>query len=219
MSTRHGLVGLVPTRRILLSGLSHINDRSVEVMMMRLDGQQRGRTMSTNLTPASFIDRMSETAALNRENFTRITRGYERVMKGLMNVAVQQIEMTQGLMAGGMADLDLLTEARTPVAFVQAELEIFRRRSERAASAARQITDELNRTFAETYAWAASEGMANAKPAPVEITPEATAIAATVAIPVAKPVLAAEARPSATADAEPAAVLQMKVTKPAKQPA
>ena len=76
-------------------------------------------------------------------------------MKGLMSVAVQQIEMTsKGLMAGGMADLELLTDARSPGAFVQAELEIFRRRSERAASAARQIAVELNRTFAETYAFA-----------------------------------------------------------------
>jgi hypothetical protein len=170
--------------------------------------------------PASFIDRMSETAALNRENFARMTRGYERVMKGLMNVAVQQIEMTQGLIAGGMADLDLLTETRSPVAFVQAEVEIFRRRSERAASAARQIADELNRTFAETYALAAAEGVADAKPAPVvETTPDATATAQTVAIPEAKPVAAAEVTPSATADAEPVAASQMKVTKPAKQPA
>jgi Phasin protein len=206
-------------RRVLLPDLTHINDRSVEVMMMRLDGQQRGRTMTTNLMPASFIDRMSETAALNRENFTRMTRGYERVMKGLMNVAVQQIEMTQGLMAGGMADLDLLTEARSPVAFVQAELEIFRRRSERAASAARQIADELNRTFAETYAFAASDGMAEAKPAPVaEIVPNAVIATEPVAIPDAKPVVAAEVTPSATADAEPV-VSPMKITKPAKQPA
>jgi hypothetical protein len=176
--------------------------------------------MSTYLAPAGFIDRMSETAALNRENFARMTRGYERVMKGLMNVAVQQIEMTQGLMAGGMADLELLTDARSPGAFVQAELEIFRRRSERAASAARQIAVELNRTFAETYAFARSEGIADEKPAPVaEVTPVEAATVEPVAIPDAKPVVAAEVTPSATVDAEPVAVSQMKLTKPAKQPA
>jgi hypothetical protein len=70
-------------------------------------------------------------------------------MKGLMNVAMQQIELGQGLLEGSVEDLSLLTTARTPDAFVQAEFEVLRRSSQRALGVAQKLSSELNRTWSE----------------------------------------------------------------------
>ena len=112
-----------------------------------------GRTaMATTHGPETVVDRILETAAFGQQNIARLTRGYERLMEGLMNVAIQQIEVTQNLIAGDFADLDLLTRAGSAGGLIEAEFEILRRRSERIASATQQITEELNRSWVETCA-------------------------------------------------------------------
>lgn len=92
----------------------------------------------------------AEVAAFGQENFTRLTRGYECLMKGMINVAAQQAEFGRGMMQAGMEDFGLLTQAKSPEAFFQAEMEIIRRGSERAFDATRKLGTELNKTFAES---------------------------------------------------------------------
>jgi hypothetical protein len=131
--------------------------------------------MSTNLTPASFVDRLSEIPFLDPANFTRFSSHYERWMKGMMNVTLHQLEATQDWVRGSLEDFDLLTEARSPGALVQAELEIFRRRSRGASGAARKIADELRRTFVESSALVVEPAGAKEGPsaAVAAVTPEA----------------------------------------------
>lgn len=105
--------------------------------------------MSATVTSENIASGFSEAALLGQQNLVRFSRGYECLMKGLINVAIQQIELSRGLLENGVEDFNLLTQARTPDAFVQAELEVFRRRSERALGAAQKISAELNKTFAE----------------------------------------------------------------------
>ena len=73
-------------------------------------------------------------------------------MKGMINVATRQIELTRDLVGDGLQDLGLLTQARSPEALVHAELEILRRGAERATMAASQIGNAVQEVFAETVA-------------------------------------------------------------------
>jgi hypothetical protein len=132
--------------------------------------------MSTNLTPTGSIERWSENPLLHPANFMRLTGHYERWMQGLMSVAMHQLEATQGWMRGNLEDFDRLAEARSPGALVQAEIEIFRRRSQEAAGAARKIADEFHRTFAEGSAFVVEAAAGDAKaPAPAAATPDTAA--------------------------------------------
>jgi len=105
----------------------------------------------TNVTdlPAGFATAIEA----GQQSFARATRGCERLMTGLMHVAMQQFELAQGVMEGNLADLDLLMKAQTPDALVTAEFEVVRRRTVRAADAARKISGELSRTWSETAAF------------------------------------------------------------------
>ena len=82
-----------------------------------------------------------------------------------MNVAVQQIELGKGMMDSGVEDFDLLAQAHTPEALVQAELEIFRRRSERAIVTTQKITDELRQSWVEAFELVQSIGKVSGGPA------------------------------------------------------
>jgi len=101
----------------------------------------------TSTNPQSPVDRLLETARSGQETLNRITRGYETWMMGMMHLAMRQIELGQGILEGSMEDLSLLTAARTPDAFVQAELEVLRRGSGRTLGLAQKISSELNRTW------------------------------------------------------------------------
>lgn len=98
----------------------------------------------------------SEATAAVQQNLVHLTTGYERFVKGLMNVTIQQIELSCNLMEGNVEDFNLLAQARTPEAFVQAELDVMRRRSERALGAAQKIGDELRQTWTEMSEFATS---------------------------------------------------------------
>ena len=105
--------------------------------------------MPSNETYENPAAETSEAAMSVHQNLVHLTNGYERFVKGLMNVTIQQIELSCNLLEGNVEDFNLLAQARTPEAFVQAELDVIRRRSERAFGAAQKIGDELHQTWAE----------------------------------------------------------------------
>ena len=88
--------------------------------------------MPSNETYENPAAETSEAAMNVHQNLVHLTNGYERFVKGLMNVTIQQIELSCNLLEGNVEDFNLLAQARTPEAFVQAELGVIRRRSERA---------------------------------------------------------------------------------------
>ncbi len=118
--------------------------------------------MSIAQTPESFAGQTLEAATRVQQNFAQFAHAYQRFVKSLMNVAVQQIELSRGIVEGSVEDFDLLAQAHTPEALVQAELEIFRRRSERAIGTAQKTTDELRQTWVEAFEFAQSIGKAGA---------------------------------------------------------
>jgi hypothetical protein len=133
-------------------------------MMVRQTFKRR-TTMSIAQTPESFAGQTLEATTRVRRNFAQLTHASQHFMKGLMNVAVQQIELGKGMMDSGVEDFDLLAQARTPEAVVQAELEVFRRRSERAIVTAQKITDELRQSWVEAFELVQSIGRASGAPA------------------------------------------------------
>jgi hypothetical protein len=108
--------------------------------------------MATIEGPVKFANQILGVTPFGHQNLARLVRGCELLMEGLMNVAIQHIEVTQTLIAGEVADLELLTRVATPAALVEAQLEVMRRRSERVITATRKITDEITRSWAETHA-------------------------------------------------------------------
>lgn len=102
--------------------------------------------MSTSVTSENSS---SQPAGAAIPGISQITRGYESLMKGLMSVVMRQIELSSGLLEGGLEDLDLLTKAHTPDEFIKAELEVLRRQSERAIAAAQKLSAEVNRTWSD----------------------------------------------------------------------
>ena len=101
---------------------------------------------------------MSQSASPNRvpsfdwpdqDNLLRFTKGYETLAQGMFNIAVQQVELTRGLIEGGLADYALLADAHTPDALLRAEVELFRRSSERAFEAATKITGAVQQAFTD----------------------------------------------------------------------
>lgn len=91
----------------------------------------------------------------NQDNLLHFTRGCETFTKNLFNVAAQQIELTRDLIEGSLADYSLLANARTPEAMLHAEVELFRRGSERAFGAATKITDAMQQVFTDAISAAA----------------------------------------------------------------
>jgi Phasin protein len=133
--------------------------------MMERQKFKRRMTMTIAQTPENFAGQTLEAATRVQQNFAQLAHAYQHFMKGLMNVAAQQIELGKGMMDSGVEDFDLLAQARTPEALVQAELEVFRRRSERAVLTTQKITDELRQTWVEAFELVQSIGKANGGPA------------------------------------------------------
>jgi hypothetical protein len=100
----------------------------------------------------SLKDRMAETTA-------NYALSYEKFVKGMMAIAVQQLELTRGLMEGGMEDLNLLAKARTPDAFVEAELAILRRRAERTIGAVHSVAEEMRQIWTDTLETASGKAL------------------------------------------------------------
>ena len=112
--------------------------------------------MPSNETSENPAAGISEAATTVQQNLVHLTSGYERFVKGLMNVTIQQIELSCNLLEGNVEDFNLLAQARSPEAFVQAELEVIRRCSDRALGAAQKIGDELHQTWREMSEFATS---------------------------------------------------------------
>jgi hypothetical protein len=108
-----------------------------------------------------------EAAAVVQQNLDNLKAASERFMKGVVKATVQQIELSRGLFEGGMEDFSLLAKAHTPETFVQAELDVFRRRSERVIAAMQTLSDELRKTWGEAF-----EAAEAAKPAAKSATPD-----------------------------------------------
>ncbi len=106
------------------------------------------------------------------QTMVQFADSYERLVKGLTQMATHQVALTRDLLEGGAADLQLLAQARTPEAFLQAELEAFRRRSARAIEAALTMGDELRQTwtglseYAKTVAGGSAAAYATGADAP-----------------------------------------------------
>lgn len=117
-------------------------------------------------------DRTSESVAIAQQNYQHLMAASERFMTGVVSATVKQLELSRGLIQGGLEDFDRLSQARTPETFVQAELEVLRRRSERVMNAIQTVSEELARAWGEALEMAQPQGQseasppANAKPAP-----------------------------------------------------
>ena len=105
--------------------------------------------MATFESPVKFANQILDTSPFGQQALARMVRGCELLMESMMNVAIQQIEVTQSLITGEIADLELLTRITTPAALIEVQLEVARRRSERVVNATRRITEEMNRSWAE----------------------------------------------------------------------
>ena len=112
----------------------------------------------------------------------------ERLFQGFMNMALQQAELGRSLMEDGLSEMRLLTAPRRPEEYMEAELEIMRKRMERMVTGMRRINDEMRSSYFEASELAlaglqAETASGAAKPSAV---PDAAAKA-----PAAKPALAA----------------------------
>ena len=74
--------------------------------------------MPSNETSENPAAGTSEAATTVQQNLVHLTNGYERFVKGLMNVTIQQIELSRDWMDGNVEDFNLLAQARSPEAFV-----------------------------------------------------------------------------------------------------
>jgi Phasin protein len=133
--------------------------------MMTHQKFKRRTIMSIAQTPESFAGHTLDAATRVQQNFSQFTHAYQRFMKSLMNVTVQQIELSRGMMEGSIEDFDLLGRACTPDALIEAEFDVFRRRSQRAIETTQKVTDELRQTWAEALEFAQSIGSAGVIPA------------------------------------------------------
>jgi hypothetical protein len=130
--------------------------------------------MAKDRTSDSMARSAADGVAMAQQNYQKLVTASERFMTGAVNAAVKQLELSRGLIQGGMEDFDRLTQARTPETFVQAELEVLRRRSERVMNAMQVLSEEMARAWGEALELAqppprgAGEPSANAKPPPAK---------------------------------------------------
>ncbi len=109
--------------------------------------------MSTSMSPGTAA---MDAARVAQQNFFQMSGGYERLTRGLAQIAMEQIALSRRLLEGSLEDFNLLAQARSPEAFMRAEMEVFRRRSERAMGAAQQIGEELREAWTELSGFAQS---------------------------------------------------------------
>ncbi len=77
-----------------------------------------------------------------------LARAYEMSVAGMMNLAIEQIEIGQSLVLDGMADANVLMRAQTPVAFTEAAFQILERRSRHSAAVSAKMVRDLERIWA-----------------------------------------------------------------------
>jgi hypothetical protein len=99
-----------------------------------------------------FYEQISDTPTFEQHDLAALARGYELLMEGLMHVAVQPVEVARSLISDGLVDLEALTRARGPAAFIEAEFEVLRRHSKRITDTARKLTDDMNQSWVDTCA-------------------------------------------------------------------
>jgi hypothetical protein len=131
--------------------------------------------MAKDRTSDSMARSAADGVAMAQQNYQNLVTASERFMTGAVNAAVKQLELSRGLIQGGLEDFDRLSQARTPETFVQAELEVLRRRSERVMNAMQTLSEEMARAWGEALELAqppraAGEPppSANAKPPPAK---------------------------------------------------
>ncbi len=73
----------------------------------------------------------------------------ERLFQGFMSMALQQAELGRSLMEDGLTEMRLLTAPRRPEEYMEAELDIMRKRMERMVAGMRRINDEMRTSYFE----------------------------------------------------------------------
>ena len=126
----------------------------------------------------------------------------ERLFQGFMSMALQQAELGRSLMEDGLTEMRLLTAPRRPEEYMEAELEIMRKRMDRMVAGMRRINDEMRTSYfeaselalaglqAETAGEAAKPAAARAKEAPAREPAAKPAVAGAPAMAAATPVAA-----------------------------
>ena len=130
----------------------------------------------------------------------------ERLFQGFMSMALQQAELGRSLMEDGLTEMRLLTAPRRPEEYMEAELEIMRKRMDRMISGMRQINDEMRTSYFEASELALAGLQAETAGQPAKapsvkegVVKEAAAKEAVAKEPAAKPaVVSAPAMAAAT---------------------
>lgn len=107
--------------------------------------------MSTEQVTVSPAVQTGQTVELSQQPLAWFTNGCERFVERLMKGTIGQIEVTESLIAGDLADWDLLIRADTPAAFVDAEFKVFRRRTDQVAEATLRIMEEMSKTWIRIF--------------------------------------------------------------------
>lgn len=100
--------------------------------------------------------------AAAEQSFTRLSSASEKLVKTLTTIMSRQFELGREYMEGNVGDFALLSQARTPEALIEAELEVVRRRSERAISAVNTVTTEMRQAWIEAFDFALPKGKSHA---------------------------------------------------------
>ncbi len=120
--------------------------------------------MAKDRTSDSVAQSVVDGAAIAQQNYEHLMTASERFMTGVVSATVRQLELSRGLIQGGLEDFDRLSQARTPETFVQAELEVLRRRSERVMTAMQTVSEELARAWGEALEMAQPTGRPEESP-------------------------------------------------------
>lgn len=114
-------------------------------------------TTGKQIAPASPSDAM---AGMSQGLFTA-TRSYERLMTGWLATMVRQAEFSRDMMAGACDDIGILAQAHTPQTFVQAELQVMQRRTERMFHGAKRLAEEIGKEWVSTLGAVERDARAN----------------------------------------------------------
>lgn len=118
--------------------------------------------MSTAPAPETAAPSAFDPAAAAEQSFARLSGASEKLVKTLTRIVSRQFELGREYMEGNVADFALLSQAKTPEALVEAEIEVVRRRSERAISAVNTVTTEMRQAWIEAFDFALPKGKPHA---------------------------------------------------------
>lgn len=85
------------------------------------------------------LARNAEAKAFMPPNLQLFSEGFQNLSKCWVDIMAQQVELTSKMIRGAVADTALLTEARSPDALWRAEVEIYRRGTERMLEASAAV--------------------------------------------------------------------------------